>query len=69
MDTMNMSVCTADGFTKCVGALVYYIDPGNEECKIAYPNLLFDRNIIGGRGVMCSVLSPSIGSKQGRGDV
>ena len=22
------------------------IDPENEECKIAYPNLLFDRDII-----------------------
>ena len=45
MDMTNVSVCTADGFTKCVGALVQYIDPENEECKIAYPNLLFDRNI------------------------
>ena len=69
MDMMNVSVCAADGFTKCVGALVCYIDPGDEERKIAYPNLLFDRNIIGGRGVMCSVLTPNIGSNQGRGDV
>ena len=69
MDTMNMSVCTADGFTKCVGALVYYIDPGNEECKIAYPNLLFDRNIIGGHGVMCSVLTLTVGNNQGMSGV
>ena len=69
MDMTNVSVCTADGFTKCVGALVYFIDPENEECKIAFPNLLFGRNIIGGRGVMCSVLTPSIGNNQGRGDV
>ena len=30
------------------------IDPGNEGCKIAYPNPLFDRDIIDGRGVVCS---------------
>ena len=53
----NVGVCTTDDFTECVGALVYYIDPGDEGCKIAYPNLLFDRNIIGGRGVVCSVLT------------
>ena len=28
------------------------IDPGNEGCEIAYPNPLFDRDIIDGRGVM-----------------
>ena len=53
----NVNVCTTDDFTKSVDALVYYIDPENEECKIAYPNLLFDRNIIDGRAMMCSVLT------------
>ncbi|CAE8705498.1 unnamed protein product, partial [Polarella glacialis] len=37
----NVNVCTTDDFTKSVDALVYYIDPDNEEMKIAYPTLLF----------------------------
>merc|ERR1719265_248925 len=61
----NVNVCTTDDFTKSVDALVYYIDPENEECKIAYPNLLFDRNITDGRAMMCSVLTLSIGNNQG----
>ena len=65
----NVNVCTTDDFTKSVDALVYYIDPENEEMKIAYPNLLFDRNIIDGRGMMCSVLTLTIGNNQGMGDV
>ena len=48
-----------------VDALVYYIDPDNEEMKIAYPTLLFDRNIIDGRGMMCSFLTLAIGNNQG----
>ena len=65
----NVNVRTTDDFTKSVDALVYYIDPENEKCKIAYPNLLFDRNIIDGRGMMCSVLTLTIGNNQGIGDV
>jgi acyl-coenzyme A synthetase/AMP-(fatty) acid ligase len=49
----NVNVCTTDDFTKTVDALVYYIDPENEEMKIAYPNALFDRNITDGRAMMC----------------
>merc|ERR1719454_1988455 len=37
--------------------------------KIAYPNMLFDRNITDGRAMMCSVLTLSIGNNQGMGDV
>ena len=37
-------------------------DPENEECKIAYPDLLFDHNIVDGRGMMCSVLTLNIGN-------
>ena len=48
---------------------MYYIDPDNEEMKIAYPTLLFDRNIIDGRAMMCSVLTLTIGNNQGMGDV
>merc|ERR1712137_1443436 len=65
----NVNVCTTDDFTKSVDALVYYIDPEEEEMKIAYPNMLFDRNIIDGRAMMCSVLTLSIGNNQGMGDV
>eukprot|EP00439_Symbiodinium_sp_Y106_P038176 s10837_g4.t1 len=35
--------------------------------KIAYPTLLFDRNIIDGRGMMCSFLTLAIGNNQGHG--
>ena len=62
----NVNVCTTDDFTKSVDALVYYIDPDSEEMKIAYPTLLFDRNIIDGRGMMCSFLTLAIGNNQGR---
>merc|ERR1712224_617821 len=50
-------------------ALVYYIDPDCEEMKIAYPTMLFDHNIIDGRGMMCSFLTLTIGNNQGMGDV
>ena len=56
----SANVCATDDFTKCVVALVYCIDPGDGERKIAYPGLLFDRNIIGGHGVMCSVLTLTV---------
>eukprot|EP00933_Yihiella_yeosuensis_P031617 TRINITY_DN251_c0_g1_i12.p1 TRINITY_DN251_c0_g1~~TRINITY_DN251_c0_g1_i12.p1 ORF type:complete len:793 (-),score=239.88 TRINITY_DN251_c0_g1_i12:372-2675(-) len=65
----NVNVCTTDDFTKSVDALVYYIDPDNEEMKIAYPTLLFDRNITDGRAMMCSILTLTIGNNQGMGDV
>merc|ERR1712151_995674 len=65
----NVNVCTTDDFTKSVDALVYYIDPENEEMKIAYPTALFDRDITDGRAMMCSVLTLSIGNNQGMGDV
>ena len=58
-----------DGLAKCVSALVYYVGLENEECRIAYPNLLFDRSIIGGHGAMCSVLAPTVGNNQGMGGV
>ena len=41
----DLSVCTTGRLTKCVGALVYCIDPESEECS-TYPDLLFGRNII-----------------------
>jgi len=34
----------------------------SEERKIAYPNLLFDCNIIDGRAMLCSVLTPTFGN-------
>ena len=69
MDMTKVNVCTTDDFVKCVGALVYYIDLENEGCKIAYPDLLFDRNIVDGCGMVCSVLTLNIGSNQGMGGV
>ena len=36
---------------------------------IAYLDLLFDRDIIDGRGVMRSVLTLTVGNNQGMGDV
>jgi len=65
----NVNVCTTDDFTKSVDALVYYIDPEEEEMKIAYPTMLFDRNITDGRAMMCSILTLTIGNNQGMGDV
>ena len=61
--------CITNGSAQSEEAVVYYIDPENEEMKIAYPNLLFDRNIIDGRGMMCSFLTLAIGNNQGMGDV
>ena len=52
MDMAGVNVCTTTGFTKRAGALAYCVDPESEECKIAYPNLLFDHNIVDGRGLM-----------------
>merc|ERR1711988_1743864 len=54
---------------KSVDALVYYIDPDNEEMKIAYPTMLFDMNITDGRAMLCSFLTLTIGNSQGMGDV
>ena len=65
----DVNVCATDDFAKCVGALVYYVDLENEGCRIACPNLLFDRNIIGDHGVMCSVLTLTVGNNQGLGGV
>eukprot|EP00974_Lingulodinium_polyedra_P048148 4622498-Lingulodinium_polyedra.AAC.1 len=42
------STYTADAF-------VYSIDPEREVMKIAYPVLLFGRNITDGRAMICSV--------------
>jgi hypothetical protein len=51
-----------------MGALVCYVDRDVEGCK-ACPSLLFDRNITGGRGMVCSVLTLAVGSNQGMGGV
>ena len=52
-----------------MGAPAYRVNPENEECKTAYLNLLFGHNIIGGRDVMCSVLTLTVSNSQGMGDV
>jgi ribulose-bisphosphate carboxylase large chain len=65
----NVSVSTTDDFTKGVDALVYEIDEARQLMKIAYPNSLFDRNIIDGRAMLASFLTLAIGNNQGMGDV
>lgn len=65
----NVTVSTTDEFTKSVDALVYAIDPENEEMRIAYPLGLFDRNITDGRAMIVSYLTLTIGNNQGMGDI
>ena len=59
----NVTVCTTDDLTKSVDALLHR--SRQEEMKIAYPCLLFDRNITDGRGMMCSFLTLAIGNSRG----
>ncbi|CAE7208077.1 rbcL [Symbiodinium natans] len=65
----SASVCTADEATKSADALVSYANPACKETKIAYPNLLVDRNVTDGQNMMCSFQPLPIGNKQGMGDV
>jgi len=65
----NVEVSTTDDFTKGVDALVYYIDEAKGVMKVAYPNDLFDRNMIDGRAMIVSFLTLAIGNNQGMGDV
>jgi len=51
----NVIACTIEDSTKFVGALVYYIDPENEEMKILYPNMLFYRYIDGTGVIACTI--------------
>jgi len=65
----NVNVCTTDDFTKTVDAPAYYIDPEEEEMRIACSVMLFDGNFTDGRAMMCSSLTLNIGNNQGMGDV
>ena len=65
----NVEVSTTDEFTKGVDAMVYEIDEATGVMKVAYPNELFDRNIIDGRTMIVSFLTLVIGNNQGMGDV
>ncbi|HDZ78232.1 MAG TPA: ribulose-bisphosphate carboxylase, partial [Gammaproteobacteria bacterium] len=65
----NVEVSTTDDFTKGVDALVYEIDEAGGTMKIAYPNELFDRNVIDGRAMIVSFLTLTIGNNQGMGDI
>ena len=60
----HVHACLTD---KNTAALVYFIDPENEVAKIAYPVLLFNRDIADGRAMLRSVLTSSVGD-QGMGD-
>ena len=57
----NVEVSTTDDFTK--------VDEAKGIMKVAYPNDLFDRNIIDGRAMIVSFLTLAIGNNQGMGDV
>jgi ribulose-bisphosphate carboxylase large chain len=65
----NVEVSTTDDFTKGVDALVYFIDEARGIMKVAYPNELFDRNVIDGRAMIVSFLTLVVGNNQGMGDV
>ncbi len=65
----NVEVSTTDDFTKGVDALVYFIDETKGIMKVAYPNDLFDRNVIDGRAMIVSFLTLAIGNNQGMGDI
>ncbi len=65
----NVEVSTTDDFTKNLDAIVYEIDEAKGIMKIAYPNDLFDRNVIDGRTMVVSFLTLAIGNNQGMGDV
>ncbi|MFW5446948.1 MAG: RuBisCO large subunit C-terminal-like domain-containing protein, partial [Methylophagaceae bacterium] len=65
----NVEVSTTDDFTKGVDALVYEVDEAKGIMKVAYPNDLFDRNILDGRAMIVSFLTLAIGNNQGMGDV
>ncbi len=65
----NVEVSTTDDFTKGVDALVYEIDEAKGTMKIAYPNELFDRNVIDGRAMLVSFLTLTIGNNQGMSDI
>ena len=60
----------AESAKHCTGsndALVYDIDPGSEEVKIAYPTAFFDCSLIDGRDMLRSFLNLAIGNTQGQG--
>ncbi len=65
----NVEVSTTDDFTKGVDALVYFIDEAKGIMKVAYPNDLFDRNVLDGRAMIVSFLTLVVGNNQGMGDV
>ena len=46
-------------------AFIFCIEPSSEDMNIAFPNILFDSNIIDGHALMNSVHTFTIGNKQG----
>jgi len=65
----NVAISTTDDFTRGIDALVYEVDEANEIMKLAYPSVLFDRNLTDGRAMIASFLTLTIGNNQGMGDV
>ena len=64
-----MNVYTTDDITVTVDALAHYIVPEEEERRIAHPRAHLELNITDDRALMCPALPPSIGDKQGMGEV
>src|SRR5450759_3478252 len=60
----NVEDSSTAEFTKGVDALVYFIDEVKGVIKIAYPSVLFDRNITDGRAMIVSFLTCAIGNNQ-----
>ncbi|MCI1642368.1 MAG: ribulose-bisphosphate carboxylase [Actinomyces sp.] len=65
----NVEVCTTDDFTKGIDAVVYRADESTEDVRLAFPLVLFDRNITDGRMMLVSFLTLTIGNNQGMGDI
>lgn len=65
----NVEVGTTDDFTRGVDALVYAADEAEQLVKIAFPQDLFDRNMIDGSAMLASFLTLCVGNNQGMGDI
>ena len=58
---------STDDAKESANAVVYYIDAGSQEMRIAYPTVLFDSNLTDGRDMVRSFLTLAIGNTQGPG--
>ncbi len=63
------ALCKVANMDFGLGNDLFYIDPEDEEMKIAYPDALFDRSITDCRAMMTSTLTLSISHNPDTGDV